>query len=201
MKYEYIIIYIVIVWVLSLFTGCLPEINVNIVSERTALENQVLGTYNAIDREMLLVASVRGVDSSGKIKSPPKHSQEHKDAITAMQVLDFNADDLSLFKRLGWAGENFLGLITSFEMNKADVPEELKDVASRFTKDEFENIIKQINESRNVVMHRVIELNENLTEKDLPKIQRVFGKLNIENALPGEKIQLADSKWVNKKGD
>ena len=37
--------------------GCtLAQVKVDVVSERTSLENQVLGTYNALDREMLLVA-------------------------------------------------------------------------------------------------------------------------------------------------
>ena len=37
--------------------GCtLASVNVEVMSERTALENQILGTYNALDREMLLAA-------------------------------------------------------------------------------------------------------------------------------------------------
>ena len=90
-----------------LFTGCtLAKVDIDVVSERTALENQVLGTYNSLDNEMLLVASVRGVDSKGNIKKPPKKSQEHKDAIEAMQIQSFHADDLQALKKLGWVGEN-----------------------------------------------------------------------------------------------
>ena len=51
---------IIVVGLLSLLTACgnFAQVKVEVVSERTALENQVLGTYNAIDREMLLTASV-----------------------------------------------------------------------------------------------------------------------------------------------
>ncbi|MFC1856931.1 DUF1318 domain-containing protein [Thermodesulfobacteriota bacterium] len=186
--------------ILIFFVGCtLADVKVEVMSERTALENQVLGTYNALDTEMLLVASVRGVDSRGRIKTPPRHSQEHKDAVAAMQVLSFHADDLQAFKQLAWAGENNQGLVEIFEMSKKNIPEGLKDFSERFKPEEFSYVISQINGAREIVMHRVIETNENLTEADMPEIRRIFGKLNIETALPGEKIQKPDGTWTVKK--
>jgi len=180
--------------------GCsLAEVKVEVMSERTALENQVLGTYNALDREMLLVASVRGVDSRGRIKKPAKQSQEHKDAVTALQILSFHADDLQTFKQLGWAGENNQGLVEVFQMNKADIPESLKDFSERFKPEEFNHVVSQINGSREIIMHRVIDMNENLSSDDMPEIRRIFGRLNTENALPGEKVQQPDGIWTVKK--
>lgn len=180
--------------------GCsLAEVKVEVMSERTALENQVLGTYNALDREMLLVASVRGVDSRGRIKKPAKRSQEHKDAVTAMQILSFHADDLQTFKQLGWVGENNQGLVQVFQMNKADIPESLKAFSERFKPEEFNHVVSQINASREVIMNRVIDMNENLSSDDIPEIRRIFGRLNTENALPGEKVQQSDGTWTVKK--
>src|SRR5512147_2872448 len=93
--------------VAALCAGCtLAQVKVDVVSERTSLENQVLGTYNALDREMLLVASVRGVDTEGRVETPPRQSQEQQDVLLAMQVLSFHEDDLKAFKQLGWVGEN-----------------------------------------------------------------------------------------------
>jgi hypothetical protein len=43
-------------------------------------------------------------------------------------------------------------------------------------------------------------MNENLTEADLPEIERVFAKINAENAEPGDKIQSEDGSWKIKKG-
>ena len=185
---------------LACIIGCsLAEVKVEVMSERTALENQVLGTYNALDREMLLVASVRGVDSRGRIKKPAKQSQEHKDAVTAMQILSFHADDLQVFKQLGWVGENNQGLVEVFQMNKADIPESLKDFLERFQPEEFNYVVSQINESREIIMHRVIDMNENLSSDDMPEIRHIFGRLNTENALPGEKVQRPDGTWTVKK--
>lgn len=185
--------------VLIFAAGCtLAEVKVEVVSERTALENQVLGTYNSLDREMLLLASVRSVDSEGIIQKPSRQSQEHKDAMTAIQIQSFHADDVLAFKQLGWVGENNEGLLTAFPMSKEDVPENLKDFAARYTSEEFEEVISQVNQAREVLMRRVIEMNENLKESDLPEIRRIFGKLNAENALQGEKIQSENGAWTVK---
>ena len=185
--------------VLILMFGCtLAEVKVEVLSERTALENQVLGTYNSLDQEMLLAASVRGVDSSGQIQRPPKRSQEYQGTLAAMQVQAFHADDIETFKRLGWVGENNTGLLTIFSTQKDQVSEDLKAFVQRYTNDEFNSVIEQINNARKTVMYRVVEMNENLTDADLPKIQKIFWKMNIENALPGEKIQNEGGTWETK---
>lgn len=183
---------------LSLIGCTLAKVDVNVVSERTTLENQVLGSYNSLNNDMLLVASVRGVDPSGKIIKPPRRSAEHMETVSAMQVAAFHADDLASFKRLGWAGENNIGLITPFEMNKTDIPDALKEFAERFEKEEFESIISEVNSARETVMKRVVDINENFTEEDLPEIRKIFGKLNRDNALTGEKIQDEAGSWVIK---
>ena len=190
-----------IVWgaILIILSACtLADVRVEVVSERTALENQVLGTYNSLDREMLLVASVRGVDSQGRIRKPTPHSQDHKDAIDAMQVQAFHADDIQAFKQLGWVGENNQGLLTRFEMNITGAPADLRTFAASYNAEEFQAVVTQVNAARKVMMLRVIEINEELAADDLKRIQKIFGKLNAENALPGEKFQTQNGAWTTK---
>jgi len=176
--------------------GCtLAQVKVDVVSERTSLENQVLGTYNALDREMLLVASVRGVDTEGRVQAPPRQSREQQDVLLAMQVLAFHEDDLQAFKQLGWVGENKEGLLTVFPMTKEKVPKELKEFAERYKEEELRSVVEKTNAAREVVMQRVIALNENFTEGDLPAVRSVFAKLNAENAKSGEKVQAEDGTW------
>jgi len=182
--------------VAALCVGCtLARVKVDVVSERTSLENQVLGTYNALDREMLLVASVRGVDTEGRVQTPPRQSREQQDVLLAMQVLSFHEDDLQAFKQLGWVGENKEGLLTLFPMTKEKVPKELKDFADRYTEEEFKSVVEKMNSAREIVMRRVIALNENFTEADLPVVRSVFAKLNAENAKSGDKYQAEDGTW------
>jgi hypothetical protein len=148
---------------------------------------------------MLLAASVRGVDSSGNISRPPEQSREQKETIKAMQIMDFHADDLDRFKRLGWVGEDNQGLVTPFAVDRENVPEDLKEFADRYSVEEFEYVIQRINESRQKIMMRVIYMNEDLRESDLPEVRNVFAKINAEKARPGEKIQDRDGNWQIKK--
>jgi len=183
--------------VLCGLAGCtLAKVDVNVVSERTALENQVLGSYNALSNDVLLVASVRGVDPTGKIQTPPRKSREYQNAVTAMETLAFHEDDVDAFKRLGWVGENNVGLLTTFPINREKAPDDLQAFAARYPQEEFLSVVQQVNQAREVVMIRVVETNAAFTEKDLPEIKKVFAKLNREKALPGEKIQKEDGSWV-----
>ena len=185
---------------LTVFSGCtLADVKVEMLSERTALENQVLGAYNALDSQMLLAASVRGVDSSGNISRPPEQSREQEETIQAKQIIDFHADDLDRFKRLGWVGENNQGLIEPFAMDRDAVPDDLKEFAQRYSAEEFDYVIQKINESREKIMMRVIYMNEDLRESDLPEVRTIFAKINAEKARPGEKIQDRNGTWQIKK--
>ena len=184
---------------LFLLFGCtLAQVRVNVVSERTALENQVLGSYNSLSQDVLLVASVRGVDPLGRIKTPPRKRREYQDTVEAVETIAFHADDVDFFKRLRWVGENNQGLLTPFPMDKKGVPEDLKEFTARYQADEFNTVVQEVNRAREVVILQVVEINENLTKEDLPKIRKVFGKLNRENALPGEKVQAEDGSWMIK---
>jgi len=194
-------IQILILIILPLWGCTLANINVEVMSERTALENQILGTYNAIDKEMLLLASVRGVDFMGNIKRPPKHSKDYQEAVSAMQVIAFHSDDLQAFKQLGWIGENNQGMLTIFPMQKINVPNELKNFSENYSQNEFEYVISQLNQSRDAIYKRIIDLNENLSDKDLPKIKQISARLNAENARQGEKIQRIDGSWYVKMND
>jgi uncharacterized protein YdbL (DUF1318 family) len=190
---------LLVIFLAFMFAGCtLAKVKIDVVSERTTLENQVLGTYNALDRDMLLVASVRGVEPDGQLRKPPRQSQERKDAVEAMQTLAFHEDDLAAFKRLAWVGENNEGQLTVFPMDKADAPADLQGFAGRYSQEEFAAVVSQINQAREVVMQRVTQLNENLTEADMPSIKKVFASLNRDNAKPGEKIQREDGTWTTK---
>lgn len=180
-----------------LLGGCtLAKVDVNVVSERTSLENQVLGTYNSLSEDLLLVASVRGVSPTGKIDAPPRRSPEQQDAIRALETISFHADDLESFKRLGWVGENREGLITPFprEVPKT-LPPDLKAFATLYTDAEFSQVIDEVNQSREILMQRVVQTNENFTAKDLPAIRKVFAGINRQNSAPGTRIQAEDGAW------
>ena len=178
-------------------SGCtLAKVDVNVVSERTSLENQVLGTYNSLSEDLLLVASVRGVSPSGGIEVPPRRSPEQADATRALETIAFHADDIETFKRFGWVGENQDGLLTPFTREKPKVSsEELKSFAANYSEAEFQQVVTEVNQSREILMMRVVQTNENFTSKDLPAIRKVFARMNRQNSAPGTKVQETDGRW------
>jgi uncharacterized protein YdbL (DUF1318 family) len=189
---------IVAVAVLLQASACtLAKVDVNVVSERTSLENQVLGTYNSLSQDMLLVASVRGVSPSGKIEALPRHTPEQLDATRALETIAFHADDVETFKKFGWIGENNEGLLTPFTRETPKVTsEELKSFAANYSAAEFQQVLQEVNQAREVLMKRVVQTNENFTIKDLPAIRTVFAKINRQNSAPGAKVQEADGRWL-----
>jgi uncharacterized protein YdbL (DUF1318 family) len=187
---------LLLVLVLSAYGCTLAKVDVNVVSERTSLENQVLGTYNSLSQDMLLVASVRGVSPTGSIETPPRHTPEQVDATRAIETIAFHADDIEAFKRFGWIGENQEGLLTPFgrEISKVS-SEELKSFAANYSEAEFQQVVKEVNQSREILMMRVIQTNENFTLKDLPAIRKVFARINSQNSASGSKVQDVDGRW------
>ena len=56
-------------------------------------------------------------------------------------------------------------------------------------------ILKEENEDRLTILERIVATNENFSDKDLPKVQKISASLNRDNAHVGEKIQSDDGAW------
>ena len=171
-------------------TGCaekLVDVNVTIVDQKTALENQILGSYEELGNEVLLLASVRSVDEEGKLKPVIEVPKAKRKALRAIQRQEFNRDDIREFKNTLCAGEGKDGLLKYFENERT-----LKD--SDYKKFVVA-IMQEENEDRLTILQRIVATNENFSEKDLSKVQKISASLNRDNAHSGEKIQLDDGAW------
>jgi len=180
---------------LPLCACTLAKVDVNVVSERTSLENQVLGTYNTINDDLLLVASVRGISPSGTIAPAPQRTPEQEAAVRALETVSFHADDVEAFKRLGWVGEDRNGLLAPFPRTLPPAGSSDQVFAETYSEGEFLQVLDEVNKAREVLMLRVIQTNENFTAQDLPEIRRVFAKINQQNSPPGSKVQGVDGTW------
>lgn len=179
--------------VVCCLSGCqaLAKVDINIVGTRSALENQVLGTYQELNEDVMLLASVRAIDPSGKLVEQPPLSDNKRTALAALQSRAFNKDDIEQFKQAGWAGENREGLLTYF-------PDQTLQSDTRQA--EFvQEVIEEENRDRLTLMHRIIATSEQFTERDLPQVQKIFAALNRDNAKAGERMQLDDGLWERKK--
>ena len=180
---------VMITLLLTTLTACGgPLVGVTVVDERTALENQVLGTYQELNQQVMLVASVRYIDPKGKLKQTQELPPGKKDVVRALQRVSFNKDDLNRYKSLGIIGENNEGGVTLLE------PEKIQPDDRAFV----ENLIKEENEDRLAIMSRIVETNETLTPSELPRVHKMFAALNRDKALKGERIQLDNGTWTQK---
>lgn len=165
-----------------------PLVGVTVVDERTALENQVLGTYKELTQEVLLVASVRYIDPDGKLVAQPALPPGKEEAIRAMQRSAFNKDDIDRLKAQGVLGENNEGGITIV------APEKIEATRQAFVK----NLVDEENTDREVLMQRILATNEKLTPQDMPRVRRTFAALNRDRARPGDLVQLESGQWIQK---
>ncbi len=171
--------------------GKLVGVDVTIVDQKTALENQILGSYEELGNEMLLLASVRSVDEECKLKTVAEIPPGKREAIRAMQRQEFNRDDIQDFKKTGVAGEGNTGLLVFFANPKTKQDPQFKSFAQA--------IIQEENDDRLAILKRTIATNEAFSDGDLPKVQKIFASLNRDSARPGEKIQQENGEWTVKK--
>lgn len=176
---------------LSACGGPLVDVDVTVVDQKTALENQILGSYEELGKDMMLLASVRSVDQDGKLKSAANLPPGKMEAIRAMQRREFNKDDIVAFKNSGVAGEGKDGLLAFFEVDRAKSDEKYKKFV--------QTIIEEENADRITTLKRILATNESFEDDELPKVQQISASLNRDNAKPGQKIQMEDGSWTVKK--
>jgi len=181
------IIFLAAILALVFLTNCsvkTPEVTVT--GEKTALENQVIGTYEKIEEETWVVASVRSNQAQGQRKISP----EQKRVLDAVQNRKFNKDEISEYKQKGFIGENNQGLLELRPVLELNEDAELKK--------QVETLILEENQDREVVMNRVIEINPEAAKTEREKIFSIFAQMNRDNETPGNWIQMTSGEWVKK---
>lgn len=159
-------------------------------SQRTALENQILGTYQEIDEDLVLISSVRAVDESGNLK-PQEFSDLQRRALRARQNQEFNRDDIDELKNLGIIGETFTGeLLLTPEGNGRAAAERKRRLAG--------DLIKEENRDRGVIWLRIIQINEELKASDLEEVRKTYGRTKFNEAEEGHWLLDENSIWFQK---
>jgi uncharacterized protein YdbL (DUF1318 family) len=155
--------------------------------EKTALENQILGTYNQVREDVWMVASVRAANPDSQITL----SDEKRAVLTAIQNREFNKDDVDEFKRDGAVGENAKGLLEIRPLPRLDNDPSYRKLV--------EDIVAEENLDRQIIMQRVMDINPTVQATGVTEVEKVFAKLNRDGAKPGEWVQLPEGGWVKKK--
>ena len=172
----------------ALFSACTintPE--VKFTGEKTALENQILGTYSQVQEDMWMVASVRAVSPDSQITL----SEEKRAVLAAVQNREFNKDDVEEFKRDGAVGENNKGLLELRPLDRLQ-----KDAAYRKL---VEQIVAEENRDRQIILKRISAINPAVQSASASEVETAFAQLQRDNAKPGEWLQLSSGEWSRKK--
>lgn len=165
-------------------TGCV-SLKVISVDQKTQLENQILGSFSDLQKDLVLVQSVRS-EGQAEAKMPPAQ----REALLAMMNRQFNADDVAELKADGIAGERRDGLLEFFATEKTKTNPGFESGAKR--------VIAEENRDRGIFMKRAIAINPNLSENDLPKVADLLYRLNVAGSANGTRIQDAAGAWVTK---
>ncbi len=170
---------------LTVLSSCI-NLKMLSVDKKTQLENQILGTFEQLDQDMVLVSSVRGATQDKARMSP-----EQREAVMAQMNRMFRKDDVDAVKADGVAGENKDGTLAFLPNNKTKKDAEYRDFAKR--------TIGEENKDRKIIMNRVISMNVNLSNSDLPVIREMFFALMVQNSPLGTKVWDVDNNaWMDK---
>jgi len=172
-----------VLFLLLPLSGCI-NLKVIAVDQKTQLENQILGSFGELQKDLVLIQSVRGDEEGTAIPAP------QREALYAMMNRQFNADDVMALKIQGVAGEAKTGLLQFFETERTRNDAAFKAEAQR--------LIEEENHDRTVFMKRVIMVNPNLGEKDYPAVQNLFFRLNADSSPPGVLVQEENGEWKAK---
>lgn len=173
-------------FILSLTTCTIHAPEMKFTGEKTALENQILGTYNQVREDVWMVASVRAANPDSQITL----SAEKRAVLTAIQNREFNKDDVDEFKREGAVGENARGLLELRPLPRLQADANYRKLV--------EDIVAEENRDRQIIMQRIMEINSTAQATGVTEVEKVFAKLNRDSAKTGEWMQLPEGAWVRK---
>ncbi len=167
----------------------LVDVNVQVVDEKTLLERQILGAYQGLETDLVMAASVRSVDTEGRLVPLPDYPAGQRAAMDALRVREFYRDDVDRLKAEGIFGEASSGLLTA-RVDLAKVDAKKAALAK--------SVMEAENGARRALIDRILETAESLKPEDRPKVERVFAQMNRDAARAGEWIQTDDGAWTQK---
>ncbi|PJA29586.1 MAG: hypothetical protein CO189_01980 [candidate division Zixibacteria bacterium CG_4_9_14_3_um_filter_46_8] len=176
-----------------------PEITVT--GEKTVLERQLFGDYELSPKSIFLPAASGGIYTPDSIGLPDTlHRSDHprlevesgrKEYLSALANHRFNLDDVDKFKDIGVLGEDNRGYLYQFNDKVFQLPP--PDAAV------LKEVLDEENRGRRIIMLRVIALRADLTEENLPEIEKIFAQRNFQEEKPGRMVQADNGEWIIKK--
>jgi outer membrane murein-binding lipoprotein Lpp len=179
-------VFVVCAAVMSLtsLAGCV-SVRPKVVSEKTQLENQILGNFDKLENDLILASSVRSEGAPGAELSPA-----HREALLAVMNRQFRRDDVEDLKTRKIAGESLQGTLALRETPEVRENGTLKVQATK--------VIAEENRDREVIMKRVLDMYSGLGPEDLPEVRKMMYELNVAQSFPGTPIEVPEQGFIEK---
>lgn len=170
-------------------TGCGSLLNIRlfVVGRQTALERQVLGTYEDLGQDVLSYSSVRGVSPEGELIVPPPATPSQAAAMAAMRNREYNADDVDALRRDGVVGEGNNAMLI---IRKDPIP-----VVGPLSAELVRRIISEENSDRQTVLSRLLATTPGVTTENHSEVARIFAGIQQDAAPTGTWVQNQAGAW------
>lgn len=165
------------------------------VDDRTALENQVIGDYEPLEEDLLLITSlpggVGGADANGVVpaaSSDPRVAEAQARLVRILQVQQFNREDLLRHLQQGWVGERSDGYLHLFTDRVA--------AESARSREQLERFVAETNRDRSDLIGALIVISPALSESDRPETERIYARRQISRLSAGMWHETAQEGWT-----
>ncbi len=168
--------------------GCVRA-NIQIVDQRTALENQIIGSYEELSKDLQLLSSVRAVEQDANHPAQQALSKIRTQALRARQVQQFIQDDVDSLKAAGCLGESMDAMIRPRPCELSSDPRKARLIV---------RVTNLENSARKTLMDFIIATSPNLTSDDRKALANTWASMRIQRAKAGQWVQGPDGKWKKK---
>ncbi|MBT6177032.1 MAG: hypothetical protein HOI23_07265 [Deltaproteobacteria bacterium] len=166
-----------------LLSGCLTIKTVNI-SQKTSLEHQLMGSFEPLTEEEMLLSSVR--DEAQLLRA--EELNEDQAALAARRRQLFNRDDVERFKRLGCLGEALSNQLIARTC----------DDESTGSKTIIERILTEESRDRETIITWVISQHDHLQEDQRGQVKEIYRQFILSRSPSGTPFQDSNGDWLLK---
>ncbi len=159
---------------------CAPSCTITTVnvSQKTALENQLLGQMAPLSEEELLITSVRSDSPAASVSTEP--------AVAARRRQLFNRDDTDELKRAGCLGEALNAQLVVRACSQTDLQERLETLAT------------EENQDRAVLLAWFIAKDPTMTPSDKEQLRAIYHRLLVLHSPTGTPCEGPSGSWYLK---
>jgi hypothetical protein len=167
--------------------------NFELTSQRTALENQIMGTYKELDDDAVLVAKAKAISGEEAEGAGFSAVAAPGQVASAQQNQEFNKDDIEDLKAAQILGEDNNGRLVILPEGVGLIAQAKPNQLKLATL-----LVVEENRDREIAWQRQLSEADDPALKDVTEIKDEFSKNVRSTAASGHWIQNKDGMWEQK---